>query len=64
MTQEEQIKISEKIAIAIKENKPYCPRCQSVMEATRFVGYYDSFDFWACKCDNLPVEETVHGCYA
>ncbi len=47
-----------------KMEKPYCPRCKSVMEATRFRGYYDEFDYWSCNCDNLEVEHTRCGAYA
>ncbi len=31
---------------------PVCPYCKTVMEVTRYEGYYDSLSYWACECDD------------
>ena len=43
--------------------KPVCPHCLSPMVATKFKGYYDQFDYWACSCDSLPCMNTEYGAF-
>lgn len=33
---------------------PICPYCKIEMNPARYVGYYESFDYWSCNCDKLP----------
>lgn len=42
----------------VDQNKipPVCPNCSERMIIKRYSGYYDSFQYWACKCD-LPYED-------
>jgi hypothetical protein len=34
--------------------KPICPACDTPMVARYFVGYYEDFAFWQCKCEIIP----------
>lgn len=38
---------------------PVCPFCEQEMIVTKFVGYYDEFVFWSCKCEDEVLEPHV-----
>ena len=45
--------------------KPVCPYCGREMTESRYQGYYESFDYWDCYCEELPVKEDgiYHGSF-
>lgn len=49
-----------------KHIKPVCPYCKKEMVVNKFEGYYDTFTYWDCECDDLEkyVENTWSGAYA
>ncbi len=58
--------MSEAISKAIDETQqmPVCPYCKAEMVATKYDGYYDGFDYWACDCETLPIKNKWRGGYA
>lgn len=48
------------------KNVPMCPRCLCAMVETKYNGYYESFCYWACRCDDkdFKVEDIFHGQFA
>ena len=43
---------------------PICPFCKTEMEPVNYEGYYDSFSYWACECEEFPNVEKSYGEYA
>lgn len=47
---------------------PVCPYCGKEMVVARYRGYYESFSYWECECeDNILKEKTTNewnGSYA
>lgn len=43
---------------------PVCPHCKTEMQPREFIGYYDQFFYWECRCEKIPNSEEHHGCYA
>ena len=33
---------------------PVCPHCKAQMTPVSYKGYYESFDYWECECQNIP----------
>ncbi len=48
--------INQKDSETIKE-MPICPYCHSEMEISSYKGYYDSFPYWQCECDDDFLEK-------
>lgn len=44
-----------------KPRMPVCPYCKDKMEPKRYEGYYESFDYWECACENIPGAEEWRG---
>lgn len=44
---------------------PICPACKTKMIVYKYIGYYDSFEYWDCpECDDKPAaEDTIQGDY-
>ena len=42
---------------------PTCPYCKTNMQAMMYVGYYESFSYWGCNCDDLPNPHKWNGSY-
>lgn len=38
------------------KKKPVCPLCGEEMEVVEYVGYYDSFNYWECKCSEEELK--------
>ena len=38
---------------------PVCPYCKEEMVLTSYQGYYDSFCYWGCNCDDEALEKKV-----
>jgi len=53
----------ERLKEVIRSGKPVCPYCMRVMEPSLYAGYYETFSYWACRCENLPNAEEVCGSY-
>ena len=49
----------------ISSKGPVCPLCKTQMTGAAYKGYYDSFPYWSCQCDDedIPVEYTWNGSY-
>ena len=43
--------------------QPVCPYCNAEMTPAKYVGYYDEFYYWECRCDQLPNAGEHHGQY-
>jgi uncharacterized protein with PIN domain len=56
----------ERLQSLLASKKRVCPHCKAELKPTRFDGYYDGFDYWACDCHKLPGAEKniVKGGYA
>lgn len=53
-----------KVKTIISSGKPICPICMQSMQQYNYEGYYDSFSYWGCKCENFPDAQTCNGQYA
>lgn len=42
-----------------KVKKPVCPYCGEEMTIVHFIGYYDEFSYWECKCKDSDLEKNV-----
>lgn len=54
----------EKLTASIATGSPICPICKSVMKPQNYCGYYDSFSYWECDCQEFPDARTWRGAYA
>ena len=45
----------------ISTNKPVCPFCSCAMVPTTYKGYYETFSYWACDCNELTETKKWHG---
>ena len=52
------------LASIIASGMPICPICKCVMEQQNYVGYYDSFSYWGCDCEEFPNGNKWSGQYA
>jgi hypothetical protein len=47
---------------------PICPFCKNKMQIETFNGYYESFSYWACNCNDDVLKSkskiNISGCYA
>jgi hypothetical protein len=43
-------------------NMPICPYCGTEMYVAEYSGYYESFKYWGCACDDkdLPEPKSVY----
>ncbi len=37
--------------------KPVCPICGKEMDVVKYVGYYEKFNYWECKCSDDTLGE-------
>lgn len=60
---------SDKLFNQIKpllENKNTCPKCNGELVPEFYIGYYDSFSHWICKCNSVDeffTKNTNRGSY-
>lgn len=47
----------------VSKAEPFCSHCNSFMEPKYFVGYYERFFFWKCKCEVLLGSTVEAGSY-
>lgn len=47
----------------IANKEPVCPHCKEKLKPYSFEGYYDSFCYWGCDCEKLPLATTHKGAY-
>lgn len=52
----------EELQEQLKE--PTCPHCKTKMKPTHYIGYYDEFHYWECKCQKIPNSQEWNGAYA
>jgi len=61
------IALNEAVAelLALRElvasSKPVCPHCKQTMVPASYQGYYESFTYWSCSCNELPAEFSWKG---
>lgn len=57
----------ERLNGLLRSKKIVCPYCKSELKPETYKGYYDSFDYWNCKCYEgipSPDKEVCEGGYA
>lgn len=56
----------DRLTKTINSTGPICPRCKVLMKQSKFNGYYESFCYWACDCDDddFEAEHTYIGEFA
>jgi transposase-like protein len=40
---------------------PVCPVCKEAMSVMRYRGYYESFVYWSCECDEDELGQYTSG---
>lgn len=54
----------ENLKKLLKHNGPVCPICKKKMIPVNYSGYYDSFSYWECECNNFENGEQRNGAYS
>lgn len=57
-------KAMAELTTAVASGMPMCPICKCVMRQRNYKGYYDSFSYWECDCQEFPGAGTWNGAYA